>query len=71
MSMDPDEITIKAMIDLGVERNVLWGSDYHAIRLPPILAWCRRSRARWRSCRRAPVTTSLTQNALRFYRLPT
>ena len=26
--MDPDESTLKAMIDLGVERNVLWGSDY-------------------------------------------
>jgi predicted TIM-barrel fold metal-dependent hydrolase len=28
LSVDPDERTIKAMIDLGFERNVLWGSDF-------------------------------------------
>jgi uncharacterized protein len=28
VSMDPDESTLGAMVALGVERNVLWGSDY-------------------------------------------
>ena len=28
LTMDPDESTLGAMVGLGVERNVLWGSDY-------------------------------------------
>lgn len=28
ISMDPDERTLKAMVELGAERNILWGSDY-------------------------------------------
>jgi predicted TIM-barrel fold metal-dependent hydrolase len=28
LSVDPDERTVAAMVDLGAERNVVWGSDY-------------------------------------------
>jgi uncharacterized protein len=28
LSFDPDERTLKAMCDLGLDRNILWGSDY-------------------------------------------
>jgi predicted TIM-barrel fold metal-dependent hydrolase len=28
ISLDPDEKTLKAMVEMGAERNILWGSDY-------------------------------------------
>jgi predicted TIM-barrel fold metal-dependent hydrolase len=28
LSLDPDERTIAAMCDLGLDRNILWGSDF-------------------------------------------
>ncbi|HSD11076.1 MAG TPA: amidohydrolase family protein [Candidatus Binatia bacterium] len=28
LSLDPDERTVAAMVDLGAERTILWGSDY-------------------------------------------
>jgi predicted TIM-barrel fold metal-dependent hydrolase len=28
LSLDPDERTLAAMCDLGLDRNILWGSDF-------------------------------------------
>jgi predicted TIM-barrel fold metal-dependent hydrolase len=28
LSLDPDERTLAAMCGLGLDRNILWGSDY-------------------------------------------
>ncbi|MGH7857962.1 MAG: amidohydrolase family protein, partial [Candidatus Binatia bacterium] len=28
VSLDPDERTLRAMVELGLERNILWGSDF-------------------------------------------
>ena len=56
--MDPDETTLGAMIDLGVERNVLWGSDYpHFDCTYPGVVSRGHPRAR-ENCRTAPATTS-------------
>jgi predicted TIM-barrel fold metal-dependent hydrolase len=28
LTLDPDERTLAAMCELGLDRNILWGSDY-------------------------------------------
>ena len=68
ISMDPDESTLKAMIDLGVERNVLWGSDYPHFdcTYPGVVREVTRALGKLPDSARDNI---LTQNALRFYRL--
>jgi predicted TIM-barrel fold metal-dependent hydrolase len=66
--MDPDETTLGAMVGLGVERNVLWGSDYPHFdcTYPGVLKEVRHA------IRKLPETTQhdiLTDNAIRFYKL--
>jgi predicted TIM-barrel fold metal-dependent hydrolase len=66
--MDPDESTLKAMMDLGVERNVLWGSDYPHFdcTYPGVVREVTRALSKLSDSARDNI---LTQNALRFYRL--
>jgi predicted TIM-barrel fold metal-dependent hydrolase len=68
ISMDPDESTLRAMIDLGVERNVLWGSDYPHFdcTYPGVVREVTRALGKLSGSARDNI---LTQNALRFYRL--
>ena len=68
ISMDPDETTLKAMIDLGIERNVLWGSDYPHFdcTYPGVVSEVTRALGKLSDSARDNI---LTQNALRFYRL--
>jgi len=68
LTMDPDETTLGAMVGLGVERNVLWGSDYPHFdcTYPGVLKEVRHA------IRKLPETTQhdiLTDNAIRFYKL--
>jgi predicted TIM-barrel fold metal-dependent hydrolase len=56
------------MIDLGVERNVLWGSDYPHFdcTYPGVVSEVTRALGKLPDTARDNI---LTQNALRFYRL--
>jgi predicted TIM-barrel fold metal-dependent hydrolase len=68
ISMDPDESTLRAMIELGVERNVLWGSDYPHFdcTYPGVLDEVNRALGVLSESAR---TSILTENAVRFYGL--
>ncbi len=66
--IEPDESTLKAIIDLGVERNVLWGSDYPHFDCTylGVVGEVTRALGKLSDSARDNI---LTQNALRFYRL--
>ena len=66
--MDPDESTLKAMVDLGVERNVLWGSDFPHFdcTYPGVLKEVTAALAPLSERARHNI---LTENAIRFYKL--
>jgi len=68
ISMDPDESTLRAMVELGVERNVLWGSDYPHFdcTYPGVLAEVERALGVLSEGARNNI---LTENAIRFYGL--
>ncbi|MGH7948782.1 MAG: amidohydrolase family protein [Candidatus Binataceae bacterium] len=68
ISMDPDESTLRAMVELGVERNVLWGSDYPHFdcTYPGVLDEVNRALGVLSESAR---TNILTENAIRFYGL--
>jgi predicted TIM-barrel fold metal-dependent hydrolase len=66
--MEPDERTLKAMIDLGYERNVLWGSDYPHFdcTYPGVVGEVTRALSVLSESARENI---LNHNALRFYGL--
>jgi uncharacterized protein len=68
LTMDPDERTLRAMIELGVERNVLWGSDFPHFdcTYPGVVAEVERALSGLPESARQNI---LTSNAERFYRL--
>jgi predicted TIM-barrel fold metal-dependent hydrolase len=68
LTMDPDESTLKAMVDLGVERNVLWGSDFPHFdcTYPGVLKEVTAALAPLSEHARHNI---LTENAIRFYKL--
>ncbi len=68
ISLDPDERTLKAMVELGAERNILWGSDYPHFdcTFPGIVQEVQRAcEGLSEGARRSIVT----ENAARFYGL--
>jgi predicted TIM-barrel fold metal-dependent hydrolase len=67
LTMDPDESTLKAMVDLGVERNVLWGSDYPHFDCiyPGVVKEVRKALSALQESARENI---LTSNAIRFYK---
>jgi predicted TIM-barrel fold metal-dependent hydrolase len=67
LSLDPDECTLAAMRELGLDRNILWGSDSsHFAHLP----W-RRQAGRPSACDSAEAAryNIITANPIRFYKL--
>jgi predicted TIM-barrel fold metal-dependent hydrolase len=67
LTMDADESTLAAMVDIGVERNVLWGSDYPHFdcTYPGVLNEVDAAIAGLPAHARQNI---LTDNALRFYK---
>ncbi len=68
LTLDPDERTLRAMVELGVERNVLWGSDFPHFdcTYPGVLKEVERALAVLPEHARSNI---LTENAIRFYNL--
>jgi predicted TIM-barrel fold metal-dependent hydrolase len=68
LTMDPDESTLGAMVALGVERNVLWGSDYPHFdcTYPGVLGEVREAIG---SLPESSQRNILTDNAIRFYKM--
>jgi predicted TIM-barrel fold metal-dependent hydrolase len=68
LTMDPDERTLKAMVELGVGRNVLWGSDFPHFdcTYPGVLKEVKKALDPLPESAR---TSILSENALRFYKL--
>jgi predicted TIM-barrel fold metal-dependent hydrolase len=68
LTLDPDERTLRAMVELGVERNVLWGSDFPHFdcTYPGVMKEIERALAVLPEHARANI---LTENAIRFYNL--
>lgn len=67
LSLDPDERTLAAMVELGAERNILWGSDYPHFdcTFPGLVDEVQRA------CSGLPASARraiLEENAIRFYR---
>ncbi|MGH7934054.1 MAG: amidohydrolase family protein [Candidatus Binataceae bacterium] len=68
LSFDPDERTLGAMVELGFDKNILWGSDYPHFdcTYPGIVAEIEKA------CSTLPASARhsiLTENAIRFYNL--
>jgi predicted TIM-barrel fold metal-dependent hydrolase len=68
LTMDPDESTLGAIVGLGVERNVLWGSDYPHFdcTYPGVLKEVRSAIGKLPEASQRNI---LTDNAIRFYKL--
>jgi predicted TIM-barrel fold metal-dependent hydrolase len=68
LTMDPDESTLSAMVGLGVERNVLWGSDYPHFDCiyPGVVKEVRGAISKLPEISQQNI---LTDNAIRFYNL--
>ena len=68
LTLDPEERTLAAMVGLGVERNVLWGSDYPHFdcTYPGILNEVRKAISVLPESARTKI---LTENAIAFYNL--
>ena len=68
LTLDPDERTLAAMVSLGVERNVLWGSDYPHFdcTYPGVLDQVKGALEVLSESARKNI---LTDNAIRFYGL--
>jgi len=68
LTLDPEERTLAAMVSLGVEGNVLWGSDYPHFdcTFPGVL---KEVRGALGVLPEASRTKILTENAITFYRL--
>jgi uncharacterized protein len=68
LTLDPEERTLAAMVSLGVEGNVLWGSDYPHFdcTFPGVLKDVREALGVLPETARTKI---LTENAIRFYRL--
>jgi predicted TIM-barrel fold metal-dependent hydrolase len=68
LTLDPDERTLAAMVALGVERNVLWGSDYPHFdcTFPGVV---RQVRDAIEVLPESARNRILTENAIRFYNL--
>lgn len=68
LSLDPDEHTLAAMVELGAERNILWGSDYPHFdcTFPGIVKEVTEA---CRALAEHARNNILTENAVRFYHL--
>ena len=69
VSLDPDERTLAAMVDLGAERNILWGSDFPHFdcTYPGLVEEVGRACSGLSEPARRGI---LEDNAARFYRFP-
>jgi predicted TIM-barrel fold metal-dependent hydrolase len=67
VSLDPDEKTIEAMVELGAEKNILWGSDFPHFDcvFPGVVGEVRRA---CQGLSEAARRSILEENAARFYR---
>ena len=68
LTLDPEERTLAAMVGLGMERNVLWGSDYPHFdcTYPGVLNEVRKAISVLPESARTKI---LTENAIAFYNL--
>lgn len=68
LSLDPDERTLAAMCELGLDRNILWGSDYPHFdcTYPGVVDEIQRALSKLSETAR---TNILRENAIRFYKL--
>jgi uncharacterized protein len=68
LSLDPDQRTLAAMCELGLDRNILWGSDYPHFdcTYPGVVAEVEGALS---VLFETPRTNIMRENAIRFYNL--
>jgi predicted TIM-barrel fold metal-dependent hydrolase len=68
LTLDPDERTLKAMCEIGLDRNILWGSDYPHFdcTYPGVVAEVEKAVSVLSERARRNI---MTENAIRFYNL--